>query len=272
MPLTAPIEPGAVSPVDGASLLGRGLTDGPGAARSIAGAELATLIGGAGALRAVRQIVVVGATFDYTPTAGTTYVMIEAQGSGGGGAASDAANAAGAASGGGSGGYVRAFMAVADLGTLPVAIAIGAGGGAGQPDPGTIPGGDGGVTTVGSIIEIAGATGGGIAAAGSVDGGEGGVVTTAPATSLQYAGVRGGAGVLYSAGEGGAELAIGGAGGGSAFAGGAPGGVSVSSIVSMAGRPGAIGCGGGGGAALDTEAVAGGAGGQAVVVIWEFGG
>ena len=263
MPLTAPIEPGAISPVDGASLLGRARFDGPGAARSIFGAELAELVA-AGAVRQ-RLFAVVG-TFPYSPTSGTRFVAIEAVGAGGAGGASGAV--AGAGAGGGSGGAYKAVCPVDALGTFPIDIVIGAGGVAVL----NAAGGDGDDTQIGDVVTLTGAGGGGVSEAGvAIGGARGGGSSTLIAGELLIAGGEGQPGVLLS-GSADIDVMTGGAGAASIFSAGGRNSVAIDALAPMDGGDATYGAGGGAGAAVGESTALGGNGGQAVVVIWEFGG
>lgn len=92
----------------------------------------------------------------YTPTAGTTSIIVKAVGGGGGGGGStnSAAGALNAAGGGGGGGYTEGRFTTGFSGA---AVTIGAGGAAGAA-PGN--GGNGGVTSLGGLITANGGLGG----------------------------------------------------------------------------------------------------------------
>lgn len=193
----------------------------------------------------------------YTPTPGTTRVLIELVGGGGsgGGASATAAGQFAAGTGGGSGAYTRAFINV----TGPVSVVIGAGGAAVSGVAGgnaggttsfgaiTAPGGGGGTTTIFSAASgMPNPVAGGLAAAAGVGGnllqsrGNSGEHIYVSANQNPY-GSRGGSGPF------GGAAPLGGAGvpgvGLSALSYGAGGGgvANLSSSAAGASGPGAAG-------------------------------
>ncbi|WP_331708725.1 hypothetical protein [Pandoraea sputorum] len=192
----------------------------------------------------------------YTPTPGTSRVIVEVQGGGAAGGGS-AATGAGQFSGGGSGGaggYAKQML-MSDF--AGVAVVVGAGGVGG---PGTT-GGSGGASSFGAVT-AAGGTGGGVGAAstsvtvgvGGAGGGASGgflnipggagsnsIISAVSASTL----VNGGASVLGSGGRG---------------------------VSGSAAPPGGGFGGGGSGPAFGpaSAAVAGGNGAPGVVIVWEY--
>jgi hypothetical protein len=116
-----------------------------------------------GRLLAVRKFTTGGT---YTPTAGTSFVIVEAVGGGGGGGGAGVTGSgaiAAAGCGGGSGAMVRALVS---SGFAGVALAIGAGGAGGS---GNSTGSQGGDTTFGALVTAFGGYGGnGMSASSSV--------------------------------------------------------------------------------------------------------
>ena len=105
-----------------------------------------------GRLLNVRAITTSGT---YTPTPGTTSILVEAVGGGASGAncASTSATTFGAAGGGGSGTYVKALF-----NTLPSTVAVTIGSGGNGAAPGANAGNPGGQTTFGSLLTAPGGT------------------------------------------------------------------------------------------------------------------
>lgn len=91
----------------------------------------------------------------YTPTAGTKFVIAEMAGGGGGGGGANTNGYQGVS--GASGGYLKALLTSAQLGSSQT-ITIGAAGTAGSSAGGN--GGAGGTTSVGSLLSCAGGSGG----------------------------------------------------------------------------------------------------------------
>jgi len=198
----------------------------------------------------------------YTPTPGTSYVIVELCGGGGGGGGAQATTAGqvAAGGGGGGGGFAKAKITSAFAG---VTIVVGAGGSGGALAA------NGAAGTSSSFGALLSATGGG--------GGNAGFATAPPG---QTAGGISGQGTLgtitNSAGSsGGSSTAmsvantISGYGGGSVYGGGAvPRGASSPGIGLAATSPGA---GGSGGLVLASSAGIGGGDGRAgTVIIWEY--
>lgn len=204
------------------------------------------------------QLLTAGTT--YTPTAGTTSILVEVYGAGGGGGGVPKTAAQSAAAGGGaSGGYARRWYSTIGA-SYTYAIGAGGAGGAAGNNPGatgsatsfdavSVPGGLGGnsmATTAGSAVSRGGSpgavpTGGDINADGAP--GHPGLV------------VVGSTGVAFS-----------GTGGSSPFGGGGPG-----ANVERAGSNAAASSGGGsGGMCTGTTARAGGNGGPGIILVWEF--
>jgi hypothetical protein len=199
----------------------------------------------------------------YTPTVGTTKIIVQMWG--GGGAGGSCTAVAGCASGGGgSGGYAEYYSSSPVSG----AVTIGAGGAA-------VAGATGGVGTAttlvqgGTTITANGGAGGTTAAGNAVTkytaGGAGGTISTSG--TVNAAGVRG------EFGSTSATATIGGTGGGgSTSLGGGGVGVVYSSAAAVAGVAAVAntGSGGSGGGTGTTSAAAGGAGAAGRVLIWEY--
>lgn len=93
----------------------------------------------------------------YTPSPGTTNCLVEAVGGGGGsgGCGATGSGQLACSAGGGGGAYVKGWFPVATLSGL--AVTIGAGGAAGASTPGN--GGDGGQTSIGTVVVAPGGLG-----------------------------------------------------------------------------------------------------------------
>lgn len=139
----------------------------------------------------------------YTPTSGTTSVIVEAVGGGGSGgaAAATAAGQAAAGAGGGSGAYGRARFTAAFSG---VAVTIGAGGAA--PAAGANNGNPGGATSFGALLSCPGGTAGGgsatTAGVGATGAGGGNGATPSGANLVGFAGKGGANGLSIGSGQG----------------------------------------------------------------------
>ena len=208
--------------------------------------------------KVVSQIFTGAGTYTYTPTAGMQYCIIYCVGSGGagGGAVNPGSNIASCGSGGGAGALSVSTVSKATIGASQT-VTIGAGGtavsGAG--------GNNGNTTSVGSIITASGGSGGAVGgSANNVVGSfaQGG----APGTGdVAIRGNYGSASVIVAAGQ-----ALSGGGGISIFG---TAGLPRSSV--LAGNAGVNGSGGGGSLAYNASgASAGGAGGDGIVVIYEY--
>lgn len=104
-----------------------------------------------GTLLNIRYFTTTGST-TYTPTSGTTFVVVEVLGAGGGGAG----GYSGGMPGGGSGGYARKKITSSFSG---VSITVGSGG-AGGTNGGGGRGGTGGTTSFGALVSATGGAGG----------------------------------------------------------------------------------------------------------------
>jgi len=197
----------------------------------------------------------------YTPTPGTTKVIVEVVGGGasGGGCAATSASTASGASGGGSGAYAEALIT---SGFSGVAVTIGAGGAA--PAAGANDGNDGGNSSFGSLVVAPGGKHGrgSIAFTPPITLGSSGV-TSAPtgATILGTVGYPGGSSYILSTSN-----TAGGLGAPTVFGpGGLPGGNAAGNAAIT---PGA---GGGGASSLASSvARAGGAGANGMVIVHEY--
>lgn len=219
------------------------------------GTWTAPAAGGGGGLLAQRVFTASGT---YTPTAGMVNCIIECIGGGGGGGGAGFVSSAAmyAGGGGGSGGYSRSYKTAAQIGASQT-ITIGAGGTAAT----NAAGGNGGDTSVSTLVIAKGGGGAVLANSGSVGlGGVGGVVGTG---DLAAAGAPGGNGLYNAAGQ---TITCGsGHGGSSFFGGGAPAVAGNNNGVAAS----AFGSGGSGGAAQSAN-VAGGVGSAGVVIITEY--
>ncbi|WP_277963913.1 glycine-rich domain-containing protein [Pseudomonas sp. RIT-To-2] len=203
-------------------------------------------------------------TFSYTPTAGTRSIVVEAQGGGAsaGGVAAPATGQAAVSGGGSSGAYGKSYYQISAL-SVPVLVTVGAGGAA--PTAGANAGISGGTTSFGSYLA---APGGGASvgcasqAAPIVSANGGSNPGPVGANIVGSPGQAGQNGVMISANSG-----YSGSGGSSVYGAG-----GNSRASANPGNPGA-GYGGGGSGALQAAggaALAGGAGTQGIVIIWEY--
>lgn len=197
----------------------------------------------------------------YTPTAGTTKVIVEVIGGGGsgGGSAATGANQATAASGGGAGAYAKALIT---SGFSGVTVTVGAGGAAGST--GGSNGNPGSASSFGSLVSAPGGTAG-----------IGGAAFTPPAVvgTGGVSAVSTGGNLINSKGAGGGKgfalttnAVVAGDGGASVFGGGAQGaGLSAGTAGVSPGSGGS-----GSPAIANTAARAGGAGANGLVIIYEY--
>jgi len=197
----------------------------------------------------------------YTPTTGTTDIMVRMVGGGGGGAgATGISSGCSAGGGGGSGAYAEKYYTVIS-GTYGYTIgaagaagtATGSGGAGGStiftgPTTVTAPGGSGGIYTLGA------------AAVKTFLGGAGGAIATGG--DVMTLGQPGGYGVCLSG-----TVGVSGFGAPSHFGGGGNS-INVAAVGNAAVAN--TGAGGGGAISLTTTGKAGGAGGTGVIVIWEY--
>lgn len=224
-----------------------------------------------GRLLGVQRITASGT---YTPTAGTTRIIVEIVGAGGGGAAATATGTATNSSGGGggSGAYVKAL-----INSVPasVAVTIGAGGagGDGVTDPSSN-GSVGGTTTFGAYATASGGAGG---LAGTQSGqtstsnfasagGAGGSTATVGGGAVGLVLSQGRPGVAGTSLSGGATIR-GGDGAASALGGNAHTGNSQV----LATAPPNSGAGGSGTSnPAGYVAIPGGTGGSGICLVWEY--
>lgn len=234
----------------------------------VAGVEVGRWIRSAMAAEPIGFRVITSGT-SYTPTTGTTSIVIELWGGGGagGGTAATAAGTCAAGGGGGSGGYLR--KRIGSVGAGPFTVAIGAGGTGVSGSNGNA----GGATTFNDGSTTYTAQGGG-----------GGFVGGAGGPGLQF--TQGGAGAAVSvngdvnaygatgkwgliigtaagvAGDG-APTALGGNGAGNIFSG------TTSNGAAAQANTGSGGAGSNAGNSATTRA--GGAGGSGLITVLEFG-
>lgn len=193
----------------------------------------------------------------YTPTPGTTFIIVEVQaGGGGGGGAASSSTVASVAGGGGAGAYGKSQIT---SGFSSVAVSVGAGGAGGAAGAS---GTGGGTSSFGSMITCVGGSGGfttsssTVAAAGSGSGGG-----SSGGNLLSITGAPGLPGYLVGSNAGNA-----GNGGASVLGSGGRGAPLGAGVV-------ASGFGGGGGGALsisNSTGYVGGAGTGGVVIVWEY--
>ena len=204
----------------------------------------------------------------WTKPAGLIYAVVEVQGAGaaGGGAGATIATQASAGSGGGAGGFSRKKILAAALGATETAT-VGAGGTGVSNGTGNT----GGASSFGAHATANGGVGGIVVAAGTTQtGGSGGTGGTAASGDLN---IQGGAGhVCMRQGTGDATNEIGWNGqGGDAVLG--AGGKATATATTAAGSAGTLYGGGGAGAAnagAGQSNIAGAAGANGIILVWEF--
>lgn len=224
----------------------------------------------AGSLIAVRTITS-GTT--YTPTSGTTKILIQMVGGGGGGGGAITQYSAGA--GGGSGGFLQKYITGISSATT-YTIAIGTGGNGGIATGGAT-GNSGTATTFTTDASATPASTTFIA-----NGGIGGVGSNSGSTKTAKAGGAGGTCTngdinnsgtpgSFSISRGNAEYEITGSGGSSNFGGGGAANISTGGNTDIAGKAATgFGAGGGGAYAGTGTGAAGGAGSAGVIIIYEY--
>lgn len=223
---------------------------------AIKGVTLGRLIG-------VRVFASPGTT-SYTPAPGTKSIIVEAQGGGAsaGGVSAPSSTQAVASGGGSSGAYGKSYYQISAI-TYPVAINVGSGGAA--PAAGANAGNSGGTTSFGGYLSTPGgspSSGGTAATPPIVLGGASYSVVPSGANMVGSPGQPGQSGIMVST-----SIGFSGMGGASVYGAGGFGRASVNP-----GAPGA-GYGGGGSGALQVAggtALAGGAGAQGVLIVWEY--
>ena len=207
----------------------------------------------------------------YTPTAGTTRIIVEiVGGGGGGGGAQSSSNAASFGTGGGAGAYAKALF---NSFPATVAVTIGTGGTGGTGVAGTF-GGAGGTSTFGTLVSAPGGGGGRSLAADPTvltnfgsEGGTGGTgATTTGATLVLADGSSGGPGAAL--GTSGSQFLSAGIGGPSVFGGTA----KTANTPSGASARANTGAGGSGTTAASGAATTnvGGSGGSGLCIVWEY--
>lgn len=212
----------------------------------------------AGPITAVRRQIFTASGI-YTPDATMVYALIECWGSGGaGGGVAGSATGTRGGGGGGAGGYSASIKTAAQVGASQT-VTVGAGG----TGSSAATGGNGGATSVGSLVVANGGSGGGLndGSTGFGTAGAGGAVGTGDDARLGGPGFPGNYATITTV------MAMGGQGGGP---GGGAGRISLSSAG--AGNNANVAGGGGSGGAANGSAssVAGGSGGGGIVVITEY--
>jgi hypothetical protein len=203
----------------------------------------------------------------YTPTPGTTRIVVEGQGSAGagGGSVATAAGQVSVGGGGGSGGRSKTLLTAGFYPTVTVTIGAGGAGASGAN------GGSGGNSTFGTFMTCNGGAGGGASGSAAVAGVAGGAGGSAVGgTIFNSTGAAGGAGLAAFAGA----IAVSGAGGDSGFGSGAiPSGVAVNGGAAAANgvNSSSIGSGGSGGVGgAGGGATSGGAGSAGAFIVYEY--
>jgi hypothetical protein len=208
----------------------------------------------------------------YTPTVGMVYCEVQIVGGGGAGGGATAPGVTGnsSGSGGGSGEYALGVYSAATIGVSQT-VTIGAGGTANSGAPG----GNGGITSIGSsnLISALGGIGGltvsntTLSTSSSITGGLGG--SGGVGGTYRIAGSPGSPGTLnYIAGV--SINAVGGNGGSSYFGGGGIGPAQDQSNITGGNGLGYGSGGGGGVAAQGSSAKAGGSGAAGAVIVQEY--
>lgn len=230
-------------------------------------------VASATALQSVNQQIFLSSG-TYTPSATMTFCYIEAIGGGGaGGGAGVTTTGVSVGGGGGAGAYSAALFTAATIGSSQtVTVDTGGSGSTGAA------GGNGGTTSVGSLITAPGGSGGAISLAGLIAGNYfviGGTGASAGTTSsaigpLTIPGSVGAIGISC----GPTSNAGSGSGASTRFGGGAEG-LNISSSSTTAGANAIANTGAGGSGAVNygaagTGTVAGGNGGSGLVIITEF--
>lgn len=206
------------------------------------------------------QVFSTAGTFTYTPTVGTTSVIVEAQGGGGagGGAAATPAGAMSIGTGGTGGAYGASRLTSGFSGQT---VTVGA---AGAPISGTN-GGAGGTSSFGSLIIAPGGSGGqrfGPTTPGAAGGGAAAGNPSSGGNIRNVAGAPGGICISVSA-----TIQFGGIGGSSFYGGG---GTTNTTGVAPGSAPSPGGGGGGASQSASAGALPGGTGGPGLVTIWEY--
>lgn len=194
----------------------------------------------------------------YTPTPGTSYVIVEVQGAGGGGGGAPATGASqfGAGGGGGGGGYARKKITSGFSGATLTVGASGSGNSGATGSPG-------GSTSFGALVSATGGLGGtsaGPSGANFVaEGGDGGTSTSG---EININGQVGNRGVTFSS----LSYTIGGYGGNSQNGSG-----GFAATAANGGIGTGYGAGGGGTSnPPSSTAKSGGAGAPGIIIVWEF--
>jgi hypothetical protein len=214
----------------------------------------------AGSLLAVRYLTT---GTSYTPTTGTTKIVLEMLGGGGGGGGVTGAASSGAAGGGGgAGGYLQKY--VTGITNTTYTYAIGAAGTAGANTGGT--GGTGGNTTITigatTYSAFGGGGGAGMTAGTALSFSTGGTQGTATNGDVNASGDPGLQGVRLAA-----TTVAAGNGGSSRYGGGGKGSVNTTG-AGVAGT--GYGAGGAGAIAASNVANVGGLGTQGIIIIYEY--
>lgn len=202
----------------------------------------------------------------YTPTAGTTRILVRGQGAGGGGGGSvaPAASQVSVGSGGGAGGVGETFLTSGFSGAT-VTVGNGGSGGIGTT------GGTGGSSSFGAFLTLSGGVGGNTAASAAaavVGGGAGG--TASGGNILNHPGQSG---ALATAWFNASATMLSGAGGTSLYGSGGTGQAIGMSVATAASGVSALGRGAGGGGACSANgagAGTGGAGTGGIFIVYEY--
>lgn len=206
-------------------------------------------------------------TFTYTPTPGTSFVVVEVQAAGGAGGGTPATTAGqfAIAPGGGAGGYAKA-MITAGFSGVPVVVGLGGVGVNGAA------GGSGGSSSFGSFVTSTGANGAALGSAFTTTAilasgnNRGSGTVTASATCIRLEASRGESGGS-AIGTSPANFVSG--PGGTSFFGGGGDAVITQSLPGGAGSTAGSG-GAGAGAGGSAGAQTGGNGANGLVLVWEY--
>ena len=197
----------------------------------------------------------------YTPSAGTSSIIVEAVGGGGGGGGgySTSSGQSAVGGGGGAGGYGKARFT---SGFSSVAVTIGAGGTGGAPNSSTA-GSTGGTTSFGSLLVCGGGGGGTFCSnwASPIHTSSAPSGTVSGANICSYSASAGPAGYYANNGW------LSGGGASSPFG---RGGIQVGSTQVGAAATGYGSGGGGASVSSANSGVAGGAGSAGMVIVWEY--
>lgn len=215
----------------------------------------------------LKQIVTITSSGTYTPSSGTSLLVVEGVGGGGGGGgAGGVSSGASVGGGGGGGGY---FLGTVSAPASSYSVTVGSGGTAGTSGSTAVVGGNGGATVFGSLFTAGGGSGGqsyATSQAGSQGGANGGASGSGTGGLINVGSDYGGYGMWPSS-----SIGFSGKGGNSKYGNGGAPGVVVSSS-SQAGNAGTgYGTGGSGAWASGSgQTASGGVGKSGIIVVYEY--